>query len=346
MIKISIGILAWNEEEGIARSLRSLFQQDLLARTPDWVEALEVVIVPNGCRDATAERAEAALAELTAQRNDPRITARVTPLAEPGKSKAWNEFVHRLARPDATYLLLMDADVELAGPEVLRRLVEALERDPVAVVACGNPIKDLAVSPEKGGLFTRLSLSASSLRAVGTVGLCGMLYCARGDALRRVHLPPHLLVEDGFLRAMIATSAFKHPDEAARVIRVDEAQLIFEAEKTLSGLIRHERRICTGSLVNFMLFRELPRRAGTEDVAEYIRRRNADDPAWLEKLVNEQTAGRLWLVPSGWLLRRFIRAKNANQLVQRLPFLVPASVFDLVVAVLANVELKRGRLAW
>jgi glycosyltransferase involved in cell wall biosynthesis len=345
MTKISLGILAWNEEQGIARSLRSLFQQNLLSNTPDWVEAIEVVVVPNGCRDATELRAQEALNELTSQRGDPRIQARVVSLARPGKSNAWNEYVHRLARQDADYVLLMDADIELSGPDVLGLLVEALEKDPVAHVACANPIKDIAVSPPSG-LFARLSLSASSLRAVGTVGLCGMLYCARGEALRRVHLPPNLLVEDGFLRAMIATSAFEHPDRAEFVIRVDDAQLIFEAEKTLKGLVRHERRICTGSLVNFMLFAELPKRAGSEGVAEYIRRNNELDVAWLAKFVDEQTAGRVWLVPHDWLVRRFLRAKRANQLVRRLPFLVPASVFDLLVAVLANLELKRGRLAW
>ena len=62
-LHVTIGILAYNEAETIARTIHSLFEQSVFsgqgAVLPDvrW----DIIVVPNGCKDATHQRAEQAL---------------------------------------------------------------------------------------------------------------------------------------------------------------------------------------------------------------------------------------------------------------------------------------------
>jgi glycosyltransferase involved in cell wall biosynthesis len=53
---ISIGIMAWNEENVIERTLISLFEQSVFSGVnTDLPEAeWEIIVVPNGCSDRTA----------------------------------------------------------------------------------------------------------------------------------------------------------------------------------------------------------------------------------------------------------------------------------------------------
>ena len=52
-IIISIGILAWNEAEVMATTLRSLLEQSLVRELAQSGHRLELVVVPNGCSDLT-----------------------------------------------------------------------------------------------------------------------------------------------------------------------------------------------------------------------------------------------------------------------------------------------------
>ena len=61
---VSIGMLARNEAARIAHTLRSLLQQSVFCADGRTLPAAEweLIVVPNGCSDATAEAARAALA--------------------------------------------------------------------------------------------------------------------------------------------------------------------------------------------------------------------------------------------------------------------------------------------
>src|SRR5579864_3787713 len=52
---ISIGIIAWNEEQGIGAMLESLFQQTLFAELGKRRQQCEIICVTNGCTDRTPE---------------------------------------------------------------------------------------------------------------------------------------------------------------------------------------------------------------------------------------------------------------------------------------------------
>ena len=98
---VTIGILAHNEATGIGATLHSLFQQSVFVEGQCQVLSAhyEVLVVPNGCSDNTAEVASAVLRELCSKRPEATCSYRVEEIDRPGKSNAWNELVHTFARP-------------------------------------------------------------------------------------------------------------------------------------------------------------------------------------------------------------------------------------------------------
>src|SRR5688572_8342662 len=105
MAKIDIGIFAHNEERAIGEMLSRFSRQSLFA-TPE--HSVRVFVLANGCSDRTAEVAKAAFDKLYAPGQ-----IDVVNLAEGGKSRTWNKFVHELSRPDTDFLLFCDADLRL-----------------------------------------------------------------------------------------------------------------------------------------------------------------------------------------------------------------------------------------
>jgi hypothetical protein len=86
-MKISLGIMAWNEAEIIETSLKSLFEQSLLKRLPEWKATLEIIVVPNGCSDRTEEAARATLESLAAPYPppDPLLEGKLAEAARKGQ---------------------------------------------------------------------------------------------------------------------------------------------------------------------------------------------------------------------------------------------------------------------
>ena len=66
---VSIGMLAYNEAAGIGKTISSLLAQSVFreASAAAQVSAWEIVVVPNGCTDDTAQVAEVALRSGIAQ---------------------------------------------------------------------------------------------------------------------------------------------------------------------------------------------------------------------------------------------------------------------------------------
>src|ERR1700719_1670737 len=129
---ISIGILAWNEEAVIGGTLRSLFAQSALqAPAADLLgHAWQIVVVPNGCSDQTAEVSRRVIKEQVAQTGRSDISWEVRELTEAGKSNAWNNFVHVFSDRSATLIVMLDADIEFGERETLANTVKALLADP------------------------------------------------------------------------------------------------------------------------------------------------------------------------------------------------------------------------
>lgn len=350
-LKISIGILAYNEEATIAETLQSLSQQTLLTSTDSNIQ-LELIIVPNGCTDKTATVARVSLEELLQPLTFSKIHYQICEIEQLGKSNAWNTYVHEFSATDADYLILMDADIQFINSQTLSLLVSTLEATPQAVVSVDAPIKDVALKSKKN-LIEWLSVAVSKqsdMTQNWVPAICGQLYCGRASALRQIWMPIGLTVEDGFLRAMIATDGFtqsetpQHPVQ--RIVYARGASHIFEAYLKVSQLLKHERRQIVGNVVNAFLFGYLWANCGvTQQAGELIRRNNDRDPEWLKTMFQNTVAQQKgWMIPKAFVFRRFGLLQH-RPLVKRIlgwPIACIAFGVDLWVCWQANQVLKSG----
>jgi glycosyltransferase involved in cell wall biosynthesis len=342
-VKISIGILARNARPTIAATLRSLFGQTLLTTAASAGLTVEVVIVPNGCTDDTASYARSELTRLAAPLS-PAVRWRVCEVTEPGKSNAWNVYVHDLSDPEADFLILLDADIEFGEPETLRRMVAALEADPHAWISGDRALKDITRKPRKS-IKDRLSLGVNREYKGPEVWICGQSYCGRAAVLRKIWMPSGLPVEDGFLWQMVVTDRFTAPPDFRRVIVAPEATHYFEAVTTPGALLRHEKRITVGICINILLHDHLREQCGPElDAGALIKQRNDEDGRWLRHFLRKACSSRRWLVPRGLLFRRFhsINTVKFPKVTVVLPLATAAFALDLWLFVEANSLLRHG----
>jgi glycosyltransferase involved in cell wall biosynthesis len=344
-MRVSIGIFAHNEEQQIGAALESLFQQSLLREHgPErlGVSSIEVICLANGCTDATAEVARDYSSAATST-----IDYRVIEIPRPGKSRTWNAFVHDLSDTRAKFLVLMDADIIFETEDVLEQLLRQLLADCHAQVATDTPVKSISKHPEQLSLIDRGSIAASEQKSQVGV-LCGQLYCAREEALRRIWLPPELPVEDGYIAAMITTSGFTCPTDLSRIAWVPAARHFFRTHRSIGGYIAHEARIILGSTINSWLFSVLWEEGRKGHAGAFVEARNLDDKDWLPRLIQDHVrAGGAWLIPKHFMLWRLesLRRQPLSRKLRRAPIALAATLLNLVACVRANALLKRENAA-
>ena len=323
-MKVDLGVFAHNEAAGIAAVVRALRAQAVPGLD------LRILVLANGCRDATAARAAEAGAE-------------VADLAEGGKSRTWNRFVHDLSRPDAAVLIFADADIELPEPDALARLVAGLRANPALHVMNSRPVKDIVAHPQGLGWQDRLIAMAGGTLDDWQKAICGQLYAMPAARARAHWLPIGLPVEDGFLRAMVLTDALTVPEDLARIDGADVWH-IYESERTIPALIRHQVRIVIGSAINMAVF-ETIRAVAAPDRAVALRQA-AQQEGWLADVIR----ARLPRLPDGFVPLHFLVKRSQNLLRAPRRLLRPKGIllllagfgFDLIVYVLAQIRMARG----
>jgi len=347
-VKVSIGILAWNEAEHIEHTLHSLFEQSIFSGDCESAVELEVVCVPNGCQDDTAGVAERTFEECSKNSSHSSLTTRICPVNEAGKSNAWNEFVHHFSDQSADYIFLMDADILFPETETFTNMIATLDKNPSAHISVDLPIKDLA-SKKRKGLIDRLSLSISQLNETGPVHICGQLYCGRGDVLRRIWMPVGLTLEDGFLTAMVTTDRFTVEPRAERVVRAPNALHVFEAYTSMRDIFRHQKAVSIGSAINSILAEHLSARSSEEDAGQFIKRETQENPNWFTDLVRSRFGNRgWWVIPNPISLRRFrkLSGLRLHQAFIRLPIALAGFLMDAAVTLAANRTVKKTNSAY
>ena len=343
---ISVGILAHNESKVIRRMLCSLFAQSIFQGSDLQIEQIEVVVVPNGCSDDTAELARQTLQDLVPNQQA-SLSWQVRELTTPGKSNAWNQYVHSFASNSADYLLLVDSDIEFIELGTLESMLKTLERQSSTWVAVDRPVKDVAVKQSKS-LMEKLSVLASGISgnkaAPGEPAwICGQLYCARAEILRQIWLPLNIINDDSFIYTNVVTAGLTTPVNPYRVIRAKEASHIFEAYTDLPRLLRHEKWLIVGSAINELIYQDLQ---DNNDIALTIRARNEANARWVQELIEKQADRQgWWLIPNFILLRRFISLgqKPLYKSLLLLPLVFCAFVLDAWLALRANLELHQGK---
>jgi len=340
-MQIALGIFAYNEEAAIGNTMASLSEQTLLT---DPAHHCTIHVLPNGCRDRTAEVAREALEKWIPGR--PQVAFQINEIAQGGKANAWNEFVHHFAASDTDLYIFLDADIRFGQPECLSRVVSELTAHPEAVVAVDLPLKDIA-DKANPNLTERVSLAASRLQTAGPPKIAGSLYVARGEPIRATWLPLGIIVEDGFVKAMLLTEGFTREERPEAIVRAEGATHYFEALTRFGDWFQHERRLVNGTAVNILLFQELRQCvARGENAGEVIRQRNTADPQWVSALAKRHRGA---LPGASSFIRAPLQqawgAPGAKRLLRLGPALL-RSTLNLAVAAVCQRDLAAGRLRW
>jgi glycosyltransferase involved in cell wall biosynthesis len=348
--QVTIGIVAWNEEAGLAPTLRSLFEQSIFEELIECGWKCEILCLANGCTDRTA----AVAAEIfeTQMRWHPAraaFRARVVELPERGKINAWNQFVHALAPKEARFLFLMDSDILINRRETLWNMLRTLENDPQAHIAVDRPRKHILFEPRKS-LWDHLSLAASRLTSSAEAQLCGQLYCIRAEIARNIYLPRDLAAcEDGFIKALVCTDFLTQPVDPRRIRQAPGAEHIFEAYTSPAAILKNQKRQMIGQTIIHILvddylksipFFKLAR------LAETLERKDRTDPEWLKRLIHRHLQRtRFWwrLYPdmSGMGFKRLRRLPWRERLLC-FPAAAASSLLALVTSLLAFQALRAG----
>lgn len=178
---LSVIIPAANEEALIGRCLTALF-----ASAPVGV-AVEAVVVANGCRDRTAQVAEA----MTGQARAAGWQLTVRDLAQGGKPGALNVGD---ATARGTMLAYLDADV-LVRPELMAAMVRVLARD-APVYVSGTPViprADSAVTRAYARFWQRLPFAQDNAPGYG-------LFAVNAAGRARWGAFPQIISDDTFVR--------------------------------------------------------------------------------------------------------------------------------------------------
>ena len=337
-MKITIGVLAYNEAATISRLLHSLFQQSLFQDSNND-RIIEVIVVPNGCTDSTAQIAKNIL-YLT------EFSGQVCEIEETGKSNAWNLLVHQFSASDTDFFFLMDADIILYAHETLEKMVDVLVENPEYWVSLDRAIKDVELKENKN-LLEKLSLAVSKSSNECQLYICGQLYCARASALRKIWMPAGLPVEDGFLTQMVIRENFtiENPTFEKRIVRVKEASHIFEAYTNPIELIDHEVRVVVGIAINIFLTYYFKMRCNEQQTAgTLIAKMNQENHFWLDDFMKRTLSKKSWwVIPISLVFRRYRSLQNYSLLKAflRIPIATLAFVVDLSVFIRANSKLHR-----
>lgn len=326
--RIDIAIFAHNEAHNMDALLATLARQDI-AQAPDL--SVRFVICANGCTDDTVPVARAIIAGM-----DGADAYDVVDLAQGGKSRTWNHFVHTASRADADLLMFCDADIILPNADVLRGLVMFLQDRPDVMAASTRPVKDIVHSPENLSLSDRLIAAAGGTLDDWRRNICGQLYVARSATVRKFHLPVGLPVEDGFVRAMIATDVFSIKGDPTKIDGDPALFHVYASERSIGALVRHQVRIVIGGAINRLIYERMTQ---TDD-KQALLKAAADDPDWLTGVVKAELPTSYGYVPRRLLTKRLDGLRGAS--VKRKGVILLGFGFDLVVYVIAQFKMMRG----
>jgi hypothetical protein len=350
-VHVSIGIIAWNEERNIGRTLESLFQQSLFERLASRGLRCEILCLANGCTDRTWEIATK-IFEGQSRTHSFRtaFTCRALDIKERGKNNAWNLFVHNLSAPEARHLILMDADILIDGPNTLTNMVATLEEKAGACVATDTPRKHIVSKPERT-FMERLSLLASQMTQAGEGQLCGQLYCIRSEVARRIYLPKDLAAcEDGFIKAIVCTDFLTTSLVPSRILPAAEASHTFEAYTSIRAILKNQKRQMIGQAIVHILVDDYLKTLSVSErinLARTLQEKDKTDPFWLKRLIGEhlrQTRFFWRLIPgiTGLRFQRLARLRGAKR-IACIPAALAGFLVSMVSCFMARTFLMEGQ---
>ena len=347
-MRISLGILAWNEASSIGATIDSIFAQRIFHQPPEKLESIEIAVVPNGCTDATAEVAQQALDRAKASIDAVDVRVVVHNIAKPSKANAWNMYVHEVSDPQADFLILMDGDVKIQHPDTLGNMVQALNDHPQANVAGAVPVKHLAMHKTRN-MFDWLSLGASEIRREMPGCFAGCLYCTRASILRQFRLPSILIGEDIFVRATIVTDFFTREENMQRVVTAPNATVLFEAYTSPRRIFKNLKRRAVTMAIDAILFSELWDKATPkEHGGALLIRWDREQPGWDRRLLEAKMREEKWRTDFVYHYRKWwerIAKMPKPKALMLIPAVMAAGSLDTAASYAAHRAMRRGEVS-
>lgn len=304
--------MAWNEEDSIRTTLESLFRQSIFEKLEARGLRCEIVCIANGCSDGTVRVAGEAFEQLSAGHPHERaIKTSVQNIVEPGRSNAWNRFVHEFSARESRFVCLMDADIIFKERDTIFSLVDTLEKNAHAFVSTGRHYKDIAFK-ERKTLLDRISLATSSMTGTIPGGFTGQLYCMRAEVIRNIRLPRDLVAnDDGFMKAVVCTQSLTRKLDTTRIAKAPDAAIIYEAYVSVGEVLNNQKRQMMGQTTVHVLLGyldALPVEARAH-LADTIAELDRKDPDWFKKLNARhiERTRHFWQLFPGILTFRFKR---------------------------------------
>jgi glycosyltransferase involved in cell wall biosynthesis len=350
-LRLSLAVRAWNEEAVIGRTLESLLAQSLFEELSKRHERCEIICIPNGCTDRTAQIAGQVFAEqLVTHPFASAFTCQVAEIQEAGRNNTWNAFVHELSHPDAEFLYIMDSDILFNRRETLFNMYLALLNAPQACIASDHALKDICFK-ERKSLRDRLSLATTDMTRTIQGQMTGQLYCIRSAVARRLYLPKALgAPDDGFIKAIVCTDFFRRESNPARIITAENASHVFEAYTQWRDILNNQKRQMIGQTTVHVLveyLKTLPVEQRT-NLAATLKSLELTDPDWSTRLMEAHVrrARFFWRLFPDVLTFRFQRwAKLCGWArVTHFPAMAAGFVVAMVSCFRAHRHFKRGRM--
>ncbi|MDO8539912.1 MAG: glycosyltransferase [Opitutaceae bacterium] len=348
-IVLSIGMMAWNEEESIGTTLESLFRQSAFEKLCARHEQCEILVLANGCTDRTVAVARELFDRM--EREHPwaeGFTARVIDIPEPGRNNAWNRFVHEFSAVEARFIALMDADIVFHHRDTIYSLIATLERRPHVCATSGRQCKDLMFK-ERKTFWERMSLATSEMTGTIQGQISGQLYCMRAKVARNLLLPRDLGAnDDGFFKAAICTDFFSRPLDPSRIIMAPDAAHIYEAYISPRDILNNQKRQMIGQTSVHVLLQYLKTLSFDDraNLAETLRRHESQDPDWLKRMISDHVRARpfFWQLFPGILTFRFKRLLRMSgfRKVTHAPAAMAGFIVTMVACARAHRALRAG----
>lgn len=353
-LKISVGVVARNEESSIALALESILNQSVFRDAKNLKLESELIVIANGCTDrtieVTADFFEKARREFPA---DGSVRLRIETVPEAGFANAWNLLAHTYSRSDADFIFFVNADIVIDQPDAFDQMLRRLQRDYAMRVISPAGRKHIEAAKCKT-LCDRLNLAVTRFTEKNqTAQVRGHCFCARAAAMRTVWLPKRFPgAVDGCFKRLIINDLASAPDNPARIGLAANVSYTFEAYRSFRDIYFRRVRLFVGQTFIETLVRHLKTMRAEQpglDITAYLRARDEADPAWLHRLVQLSiyVNGLAATMPSPWFRFRFWRNPEINRFrkLGMLPVALIAFIFDVPVFLSAAWRLKTGRIS-
>lgn len=354
LLKLSVGVVAWNEESSISLALESILKQTVFRNAVSMGFETELIVIANGCTDRTVEVTHDFFAKARSEfPENGAVRLRLETVPEAGFANAWNLLAHTYSRPDADFIYFVNADIVIDQPDAFEWMLNTLQKGSEMQVV--SPVGRKHIEAAKCKSFCdRLNLAVTRFTEKNqTAQVRGHCFCARAAAMRSVWLPKRFPgAVDGCFKRMIVSDVAASADNPGRIGLARNAGYTFEAYRTFRDIYFRRVRLFVGQTFIETLMRHLKTMRAEQpklNMASYLRARDDTDPSWLHRLVqlNIHVNGLFATMPSPWFRFRFLKNPDAGLFKKTgmLPAAVIAFIFDVPVFLSAAWRLKTGRVA-